>query len=177
MAYSKRPVLGQALMAASEPVVIASNQSAVPVSATDLDIRNLTNTDVVTAELSATDNAVLDAIEADTAVLAGGVAGGHYQVDVLSMPAGGSGLTDAELRATPVPISGTVTANAGTNLNTSSLAVETGGNLASIKTNTDKIPALGQALATGSTPVVLTAAQLTTLTPPTFSGLPLSAAS
>lgn len=30
-------------------------------------------------------------------------------------------LTDAELRATPVPVSGTVTANAGTNLNTSAL--------------------------------------------------------
>ncbi len=58
-----------------------------------------------------------------------------------------------------------VTASAGTNLNTSALALETGGNLASIKTNTDKIPALGQALAADSVPVVLTAAQLTTLTP------------
>jgi cephalosporin hydroxylase len=35
------------------------------VTATDLDIRNLTNTDVVTAELSAVDNAVLDQIEAN----------------------------------------------------------------------------------------------------------------
>ena len=34
----------------------------IPVSATDLDIRNLTATDVVTANLSATDNAVLDDI-------------------------------------------------------------------------------------------------------------------
>lgn len=33
-------------------------------------------------------------------------------------------LTDAQLRATPVPISGTVTANAGTNLNTSALSLE-----------------------------------------------------
>lgn len=33
-------------------------------------------------------------------------------------------LTDAQLRASPVPISGTVTANAGTNLNTSALALE-----------------------------------------------------
>ena len=32
----------------------------------------------------------------------------------------------------PLPISGTVTANAGSNLNTSALALETGGNLASI---------------------------------------------
>lgn len=44
-------------------------------------------------------------------------------------------------------------------------ALETGGNLASIKSNTDKIPALGQALAAASVPVVLTAAQLSTLTP------------
>ncbi len=47
----------------------------------------------------------------------------------------------------------------------SSMALETGGNLEVIKTNTDKIPALGQALAAASTPVVLTAAQMTTLTP------------
>lgn len=64
------------------------------------------------------------------------------------------------------PVSGTVTANAGTNLNTSTLALETGGNLAAIKTDVDKIPSQGQALAAGSMPVVLTAAQITTLTPP-----------
>jgi hypothetical protein len=63
------------------------------------------------------------------------------------------------------PVSGTVTANAGTNLNTSALALESG-NLASIKTDVDKIPSQGQALAAASLPVVLTAAQLTTLTPP-----------
>jgi len=62
--------------------------------------------------------------------------------------------------------SGTVTANAGTNLNTSTLALETGGNLAAIKADVDKIPSQGQALAAASTPVVLTAAQITTLTPP-----------
>ena len=42
---------------------------SVTVSATDLDIRNLTNTDVVTAELSAVDNAVLDAIAASVAAI------------------------------------------------------------------------------------------------------------
>jgi hypothetical protein len=78
-------------------------------------------------------------------------------------------LTDTQLRATPVPISGTVafsnttiavtqstspwvisgsvTANAGTNLNTSLLALESGGNLATIKTNTDNL-ALAQASTT-----------------------------
>lgn len=70
----------------------------------------------------------------------------------------GSGVTQ--------PVSGTVTANAGTNLNTSLLALEAGGNLASIKADVDKIPSQGQALAAASTPVVLTAAQVTTLTPP-----------
>jgi len=45
-------------------------------------------------------------------------------------------------------------------------ANETGGNLAAIKAKTDNIPVQGQALATGSLPVVLTAAQVSTLTPP-----------
>lgn len=79
----------------------------VVVSATNLDIRDLTNTDVVTAELSATDNAVLDAIESDTTNIAG---------DTTSIDA--------------------------------------------------KIPALGQALAAASVPVILPAATITTLTPP-----------
>lgn len=53
----------------------------------------------------------------------------------------------------------------------SSLPLPTGaatetGNLAAIKAKTDNIPPLGQALAAASTPVVLTAAQLSTLTPP-----------
>ena len=106
------------------------------------------------------------------------------------------------------PVSGTVTANAGTNLNTSALALETGGNLAttatntttiagavsggkvlvtetsaaasktdldSIVTNTGNIPSQGQALAAASTPVVLPAAQITTLTPPTNTGYALDA--
>ncbi len=54
------------------------------------------------------------------------------------------GLTDTQLRATPVPVSGTVTvtsttANAGTNLNTSALALETGGNLAAVATATGAV--------------------------------------
>ena len=63
-------------------------------------------------------------------------------------------------------VDGSVTANAGTNLNTSALALESGGNLADIKAKTDNIPALGQALAAASVPVVLTAAQISTITPP-----------
>ena len=45
-------------------------------------------------------------------------------------------------------------------------ALETGGNLAAIKTDVDKIPSQGQALAAASMPVVLPAAQVSTLTPP-----------
>lgn len=56
-----------------------------------------------------------------------------------------------------------VQASAGTNLNTSALALETGGNLATIATRT---PALGQALAAASVPVILPSATITTLTPP-----------
>lgn len=45
-------------------------------------------------------------------------------------------------------------------------ALEAGGNLALIKTDVDKIPSQGQALAAASMPVVLTAIQTTALTPP-----------
>ncbi len=40
MAYNKRPNPGQATMANSEPVVIASDQSAIPVTATNLDVQS-----------------------------------------------------------------------------------------------------------------------------------------
>lgn len=43
-------------------------------------------TGTVTANLSATDNAVLDAIEADTTTIAGAVAGTEMQVDIVSAP-------------------------------------------------------------------------------------------
>jgi hypothetical protein len=47
------------------------------------------------------------------------------------------------------PVTGTVTANAGTNLNTSALAVESGGNLAAAKTDLDTIAAAQGTGATG----------------------------
>lgn len=53
-------------------------------------------------------------------------------------------------------VSGTVTANAGTNLNTSLLALESGGNIAAIATKT---PALGQAAMAASSPVVIASNQ------------------
>lgn len=61
--------------------------------------------------------------------------------------------------------SGSLTANAGTNLNTSALALEAG-HLATIDTSVAKIPGQGQALAAASLPVVLTAIQIASITPP-----------
>lgn len=50
-----------AALGAGGGVKVDGSGTAIPVSSTDLDIRALVNTDVVTAELSAVDNAVLDA--------------------------------------------------------------------------------------------------------------------
>jgi len=64
-----------------------------------------------------------------------------------------------------IPVSGTVTANIGTVATLATAAKQDTGNtsVASIDTKT---PALGQAIAAASVPVVLPAAQITTLTPP-----------
>lgn len=88
--------IGQAAMAASLPVVIASNQSSVPVS-------NFPAT--VTLNKGASDASTLRVSLGD----------GSQTVGAISNTA--------------------FTANAGTNLNTSALALESGGNLASIVTN------------------------------------------
>lgn len=53
----------------NEPVSVDDNGGSLTVDAVDLDIRPLVNTDVVTAELSAVDNAVLDAIAASVAAI------------------------------------------------------------------------------------------------------------
>jgi hypothetical protein len=77
-------------------------------------------------------------------------------------------LTDVQLRATPVPVSmasAPLPSGAATAANqTAQITQETNtaNSVASIDTKT---PALGQALAAGSVPIVLTAAQLSTLTP------------
>jgi len=62
--------------------------------------------------------------------LAGSVAGGKVQANITnsSIPVTGT------FYPTTQPVSGTITANAGTNLNTSLLALETGGNLTTIAT-------------------------------------------
>lgn len=90
--------------------------------------------------------------------------GNHRQVVVLGDPSTNAGVAPVDATAglkvdlgADNDITGTVTAN----LSATDNAV-----LDSIQVGTDKIPAQGQALAAASMPVVLTAAQVTTLTPP-----------
>ncbi len=92
--------------------------------------------------------ALLATIDADTSALAA--------VDFATGADVAALLTDAQLRATPVPVSvsgGATAANQATEI-------------ASLASIDGKTPALGQALAAGSVPVVLTAAQQAALTPP-----------
>lgn len=67
----------------------------------------------------------------------------HLQVDIAASSAtvtvDGSGVTQPVSIASSVAVTGSVTANAGTNLNTSALALESGGNLATIAGDTTAI--------------------------------------
>jgi hypothetical protein len=73
----------------------------------------------VTADLSATDNAVLDAIEADTTTIAGAVSGSEMQVDVITLPAlpaGNNNIGDVDIVSVPAPLSTTGNGAAATAL-------------------------------------------------------------
>ena len=132
MSYNPNLPAGQAAMASSSPVVIANNQTAVPVSFTG-------STDAATQTTLAAIKAKTDNIPALGQALAAS------SVPVI--------LPSATISTLTPPAAITNFAN------------ETGGNLAAIKTDVDKIPSQGQALAAASMPVVLTAAQISTLTP------------
>lgn len=135
----------------------------------------------VTANLSATDNAVLDTIAASTAAIetavegtltvTGGGGGTEYTEGGTDATITGSAImwedTGDTLRAVsatkPLPVSATIDttglATTTTDTNTGTIAGDT--------TSIDgKLPALGQALAAASVPVILPAATITTLTPP-----------
>ncbi len=116
------------------------------------------------------------------------VGGGTEYIDAGTPPAhphgptliwNNSGTWEAVSTAQPLPVSisaSEITIGAVNVLDTTDTEINPAkedGNLLSIKTNTDKIPALGQALAAGSVPVVLTAAQQSALTPPSNTGYAL----
>jgi hypothetical protein len=85
------------------------------------------------------------------------------EINTAHIPAQGQALEAASLPVVlPVAQITTLTPPAAI----TNYAQETGGNLATIETNTAHIPAQGQALAAGCTPVVLPVAQISTLTPP-----------
>jgi len=123
---------GQSTMAGSIPVALASNQSSIPVTGS------------VTANAGTNLNTSLLALEAggNLATIAGAITSSKMQTNLAQV--GGSSIALGQttmLASVPVVlasnqstivISGSVTANAGTNLNTSLLALEAGGNLATI---------------------------------------------
>jgi hypothetical protein len=134
----KVPSLGQALAASSVPVVLTADQittltppAAITGFATSakqladnhqvtVSNTSLAVTGTVTANLSATDNTVLDNIDTNTDF--GGVVGAGAAATALRVHLSDEAL--AALENITVVSSGTVTANAGTNLNTSLLATE-----------------------------------------------------
>lgn len=118
----------------------ANNIGSVNVAAIAAGANNIGNVGIVTVPvpLSTTGGGV------EAAALRVTVA--NDSTGVLSVDDNGGSLT----------IDGTITANAGLNLNTSLLALEAGGNLATIESRT---PALGQALMGSSVPVVIASNQ------------------
>lgn len=140
----KMASLGQKSMAGSMPVAIASDQSTLAVSAVSLPLPS----GAATAANQATEIASLSSIDGKLGSLGQKAMAGSAPVVIASdqstLPVSASAL--------PLP-SGAATS-----------ALQTSGN-ASLSSIDSKTPALGQALAAASVPVVLTAAQITTLTP------------
>ena len=152
---AKMPALGQALNAASVPVVLTASQlSTLTPPAAITGFATAANQTTELGHLAAIETAV-EAIQAaqlpdshnvtvDNASLA--VTGTFWQatqpVSLASVPS--HAVTNAGTFAVQATQSGswTVTANAGTNLNTSALALEAGGNLAAIATDAAAIETL-----------------------------------
>lgn len=146
---------GQAAMAASVPVVIASNQSAIPASQSGT--WNITNvsgavslpTGAATSALQTTGNTSLSSIDGKLAALGQKAMAGSEPVVIASdqsaIPASQSGTWNV------TNVSGTVSLPTGA----ATSALQTSGNssLTSIATNTANIPAKGAANTANSTPV------------------------
>jgi hypothetical protein len=118
--------LGQTTMAASIPVVIASNQATFPVTVTFPATQTVTGTVIVTPPATQT--------VAGTVAITSTSAQSITAVGTMTVvqPTATALNVAAVQVTTPWTIIGSVTANAGTNLNTSLLALESGGNLAKI---------------------------------------------
>lgn len=108
--------LGQKAMAASLAVVLASDQSALAVTVASLPLPSGAATETTLAAL----NAKVTAVNTGAVVISSGVV--TSITNVVHIDDNGGSIT----------VDGSITANAGTNLNTSALALESGGNLASL---------------------------------------------
>src|SRR6266511_1919332 len=114
-AFERMPAsLGQKTMAASLPVVLASDQTAIPVTGAGGGTQYAEDT------VSAAGDQVTMAgvVRKDAAATLVDTDGDRTQLQVdasgqlrVVTPPGGAGLTNTELRASPVPVSGTVTAD------------------------------------------------------------------
>lgn len=166
--------------------------SAIPVSAASLPLP----TNAATSALQTSGNTSLSSIDGKTPVLGQALAAASVPVVLTSAQLSTltplSTLTDTQLRATPIPISGTIAtggltdtqlratavpvlaAQSGTwSIGVTSSVIPTGASTSALQTSGNaslssidsKTPALGQALAASSVPIVLTSAQLSTLTP------------
>lgn len=111
--------LGQKTMAGSVPVVIASDQSAIPVTGTITTSPNVNIHD-------GSGNSITSQINGSQRALDVGINVAGIQIDPRQIRTLTSGdVVTANQGTSPWVISGTVTANAGTNLNTSALALDT----------------------------------------------------
>jgi hypothetical protein len=112
-AFERMPAsLGQKTMAASLPVVLASDQAAIPVTGAG----GGTQYDEDTASAAADKITMAGVVRKDTMATLVDTDGDRTQLQVDSSgqlrvvtPPGGAGLTDTELRASPVPVSGPLT--------------------------------------------------------------------
>jgi hypothetical protein len=113
MAYNPQNPNGQKIMDNSAPVVIASDQTAIPITGTITSTPSGTQT--VSGSVSVSNFPATQAVSATDLDIRNLVfATDRVDISGSSNVAVTGPLTDAQLRATPVPVSGTVTANAGT---------------------------------------------------------------
>lgn len=156
--------LGQSTMSGSLPVAISSNQSAIPVTQSGtwtVQPGNTANTTPWLETISQGGNSASvtasSALKVDGSAVTQPVSGTFWQT---TQPVSGTfWQTTQPVSAASLPLpAGASTSALQTTANTS---------LSAIQTSVANIPAQGQALSAASLPVVLPAAQITTLTPPT----------
>ena len=162
--------LGQKVMTSCVPVVIAQDQSAIDNTITDVNIPSQsTDLNVFISNKPSNDTGVMNGsylyfIDDKLTTI-------RDDTGFISSNTGNSQGYNMQTAATLdyFKLNG-ITANAGTNTSTASLALESGGNLSNIQTNTSnaasytssinsKLPSQGQALSDNSVPVVISSDQ------------------